>query len=177
MSDGTPTKLRVWHAARDAYHCAFRMIRLLTANSSSAIELEWLRILDMYLLFPPLLHRSSMAQDIKARFREITVSNPEDVFGRIPSAASVYQDLRIYQNAAISYLAAKDILDKDPLRKGIANFRIGNVPQDIQESVNFRNGQQQDLVSFLVQELIKVPLAGGESIYRRAGLPARHLVS
>jgi hypothetical protein len=52
------TSFRVWHPSRDAYHCAFRFMRLLVANEAP-LEVERLRILDIFLLYPALLHRTS----------------------------------------------------------------------------------------------------------------------
>ena len=177
MSDGTPTKIRIWHASRDAYHCAFRLMRLLDAAPTRSIELERLRILDMYLLFPTLLHRVSMTQELKARFRGLQLPKPDEIFSRLPSAASAYQELRVYQNAAASYLAAKDVLRKEALKKGIAEIQDKNLPAAIAAGVRTRNAEQADLVRFLVADFVQLPLSGSENIYRRAALPARHLVS
>jgi ABC-three component (ABC-3C) system Middle Component 5 len=170
-------KIRIWHASRDAYHCAFRMIRLLSAATELTLELERLRILDMYLLFPPLLHRTSMTQELKAKFRELHIPTPEEIFERLPSIASVYQELRVFQNAAASYLAAKNILRRESLQKGIAEFVNENLPSDIRSGADLRNSAQESLVKFLVNDFSKIPLTGTESIYRRAGLPARQILS
>ena len=177
MSDGTLTKIRIWHASRDAYHCAFRLTRLLLAVTSRSIELERLRMLDMYLLFPSLLHRMSMPQELKARFRSINIPNPDEIFGRLPSAAFLCQELRVYQNTAASYLAAKDVLRRDSLKKGIAELQYNNLPSSIESAACSRNTAQIELVHFLVFDFIQLPLSGRESVYRRAGLPARHLIS
>jgi hypothetical protein len=153
------------------------MIRLLSFASAPSTEFERLRIFDMYLLFPPLLHRTSMPQAMKAHFRQLDVPTPDSIFTRLPSVASAFQELRLYQNAAANYLAAKDILQKDGLRKGVAIFNPANLPEDIQTSVRDRNGDVIPLLHFLIEQIGRIPLAGSESIYRRAGLPARHLVS
>ena len=118
MSDGTPAKIRIWHAARDAYHCAFRVMRLLHAAGGGAIEFERLRIFDLYLLFPSLLHRMSMPQDMKAQFRALQIANPDEIFVRLPSTASAFQELRIYQTSAANYLAAKELLQREISAKG-----------------------------------------------------------
>jgi hypothetical protein len=151
-------------------------MRLLSAVPR-ALELERLRILDLYLLFPPLLHRASMPQAMKAKFRAIGILQPDEVFGRLPSTASAYQELRLYQTVAASYLAAKEILRNDLLHKGIALFDSRNVPEDLQAELKQRNAEQMTLVRFLLDEISQIPLTGNESIYRRAGLPSRHLVS
>jgi len=80
---------RVWYASRDPYHCIFRMIRVMTAKGEP-ILLEQLRILDMFLMFPALLHRVSLPSDIKERFRQLRVPAPADFFVRLPGTASVW---------------------------------------------------------------------------------------
>ena len=131
----------------------------------------------MYLLFPTLLHRTSMTQELKTQFRALHIPSPDQIFGRLPSIASVYQELRFYQNAAASYLAAKDVLRKQSLQKGLVEFHRDGLPAEIKSGVQARNTEQAELIGFLINDFSKIPLSGAESIYKRAGLPARHLLS
>lgn len=177
MSDGTPTKIRVWHAARDAYHCAFRMLRLLMAAPNGRMEYERARVLDMFLLAPPLLHRISMPMDVKENFRGLGVPKPEDVFGRLPSVAAMFQELRVYQATAASHLVARDIFLSSLLRTGRVEFNEHALPEQLSVELQRRNDEQKKLVSFLVTQIGQIPLTGSDNIYKRAGLPGRHLLS
>jgi hypothetical protein len=177
MSDGTPTKIRVWHAARDAYHCAFRMLRLLMAAPNAGMEFERVRVLDMFLLAPPLLHRISMPMDIKESFRQLDIPKPDDVFGRLPSVAAMFQELRVYQATAASHLVARDIFRNTLLRTGHVEFNEFALPEELSAELQRRNDEQKDLISFLVTQIARIPLAGSDNIYKRAGLPGRHLLS
>jgi hypothetical protein len=178
MSDGTPTKIRIWHAARDAYHCAFRLLRLLVATPTVPVEFERLRILDLFLLAPSQLHRISMPMEMKSRFRELEIPSDEESFARLPSVAAMFQELRIYQGTAAGYLLAKDIFRGSFLRTGLVEFNSANIPDVLIREINLRNSTENALLQFLVRDLGSIPLSGGgDTIYRRAGLPGRHLLS
>lgn len=166
------SEIRIWHASRDAYHCAFRILRLLVA-AADKIELERLRILDMYLLFPALLHRASMPRSVKNAFGTIDVEKPDEKFIRLPSSASVFQDLRLYQNSAVGQLAARNLLDPGALKKGAAVLTPDSMPLDLLARVQSKNAADQSLISFLLGPFATQPLRGTESIYKRSGLPTR----
>lgn len=167
------SKIRIWHASRDPYHCAFRMLRLLSAADGDRMELERLRILDLYLLYPPLLHAASMPQEVRASFRALEVPRPEETFIRLPSAAAISQDLRLYQNAALSHLAARRMLKTGTLREGVAELDRTQVPKDISSRAESKNRSDGGFVAFLTRDFARIPLTGRENVYRRASLPAR----
>jgi len=177
MSDGTQNKIRIWHAGRDAYHCAFRMMRLLHARRAEPTEFERLRILDAFLLAPSLLHQISMSRELKSQFKELGVPHPDEIFEKLPSVAAVYQDLRFYQSTAASYLAARGILDGPQLRTGIANLVPEGLPDEIATKIEAKYSHDSKLVRFIATQLAKVPLQGADNIYRRAGLPGGHALS
>lgn len=166
------TDHRVWHASRDAYHCAFRMIRLLLEDGRS-MDLEKLRVLDMFLLYPPLLHRASMPSDIKKAFRELKIPRPENVFLQLPSAAAIFQDLRLYQNSAVAQLTARALISVTDLKQGLLSLTIDALPDDLIARARQRNASDGGVSNFLVSAYSKQPLRGAASIYRKAGLPAR----
>jgi len=168
--------LRIWHASRDPYHCAFRYLRLLLAETGS-IEIERLRILDMFLLYPSLLHRTSMPKDVKDSFRKLGIEKPEDIFMRLPSPASVFQDLRVYQNSAIAHLAARGLITAENLKRGAAKISQVNIPATLLGKAMAKNQDDGGLTAFLVGQFSTIPLRGSDSIYRKAGLPTRAIAA
>jgi hypothetical protein len=168
--------LRVWHASRDPYHCAFRVLRLLVAKNN-AVELERVRILDMFLLYPSLLHRSSMPQPVKTLFRELDIPKPEKIFIRLPSPSSVFQDLRIYQNSAIAQLVARGIVTSSGLQQGLLARSIGDLPEALNKQIIQKNLEDGGLTAFLTGPFSTIPLRGADSMYRKAGLPVRAIAA
>lgn len=165
-------RLRVWHASRDPYHCAFRMIRILVTHIEP-IPIERLRVLDMFLLYPPLLHRLSLPSAIKTRFRSLALDPPGKIFVRLPSTASIWQDLQLYQSAALTHLGGRAILDSQAIRErqGVLNHDL--LPLKLLERARSINEEQSALMYFLVGDLSSLPIAGKDNLFKRAGLPAR----
>lgn len=175
MSDGTHLRPRIWHSSRDAYHCAFRILRLLSAADAHKFHLERLRALDLLLLFPQLLHRMSMTRGIRLKFQEARVKTPNEIFVRLPSTTAVYDDLLLYQNAALGHLTARGILAPDCLRDQIAQLRIKSVPGELAQEIEKRNAQQASLIEFLVRTLAPIPVGGSDGLLRRLGLPGKQV--
>jgi hypothetical protein len=163
---------RVWYASRDPYHCIFRMIRLTTAKDEP-IPLEQLRILDMFLMFPVLLHRLSLPAEIKERFRQLKIPAPADVFVRLPGTASIWQDLQIYQSTALKRLTGLGLFRRDTLRNGYASLENEMVPIEIMSQAVAQNDAAGPLMRFLTNDIGSLPTAGRNGLVQRAGLPSR----
>lgn len=163
---------RVWYASRDPYHCIFRMIRLMTAKGEP-IPLEQLRVLDMFLMFPVLLHRLSLPAEIKERFRLLKVPAPASFFVRLPGTASVWQDLQIYQSTALKRLTGLGLLKRDALRDRYANLEAKMVPEEIMRQAILQNEANKALIRFLVDDACSLPMRGRDGLIKRAGLPSR----
>jgi hypothetical protein len=164
--------LRIWHASRDAYHCAFRFLRILVARGDD-MEFERLRILDMYLLFPSLLHRTAMQRNVRDEFKRLGIERPEHIFIRLPSNAAVFQELRLYQNSAAGQLAARGLIAPAALKKGVALVDRDTLPAVLQDRIAGKNGSEESFIRFLLGPFSSQPLRGRESFYRKAGLPTR----
>jgi hypothetical protein len=148
------------------------MVRLLDATGDG-MQIERLRILDMFLLYPSLLHRMSLPNELKRQVREIEAARPERSFVRLPSIASVWQDLRIYQSAALQHLAGRGLLRRELLLSRGAMLLGSAVPPEVLRSARHANEAQHDLVAFLVEGLFSLPDGGKGGLIQRARLPAR----
>ncbi|WP_348540200.1 ABC-three component system middle component 5 [Ruegeria sp. R8_2] len=166
------TDFRVWHPSRDPYHCIFRMVRILLAKSE-AIQVEKLRILDMFLLYPSLMHRLSLPSETKKKFRSLKIPTPSKEFVRLPGTASVWQELQIYQSTALKQLAGRGLLRRDSLRDHYAQLILDQLPAQILKRAKEDNQSDTKLVSFLVNDLADLPVSGPSGLVKRAGIPAR----
>jgi hypothetical protein len=163
---------RVWYAARDPYHCIFRLVRLLAAKQE-AMPLEQLRVLDMYLMYPSMLSRLPLPSDMKVRYRSLKSADRLEAFVRLPGTASVWQDLQIYQSAALKQLTGLGLLKRDALRDHYASLETKSIPEQIREKVELRNAADKALIKFLVHDIASLPITGKDNLFKRAGLPAR----
>lgn len=164
------TKIRIWHASRDPYHCAFRLIRLLLGCKDQSLAFDRLRLIDMFLLYPVLLHSVSMTRAVKNRFQTLDIPKESEVFIRLPGPAVLAQDLSLYQTAAASQLAAREILNTERLRAGTAALNIHAVPGDIRARVEVKEKEEPGLCGFLTSDLMSIPLTGRDGLYRRTGV-------
>ena len=169
---GTMTELRIWHSSRDPYHCVFRMLRLLSATQDG-LSVERLRILDMYLLYPPLLHRLSLPSDVKMKFRELKIENPKTTFMKLPSNASVWQDLQVYQSASLKQLIGRGLLDQSAFQNKVARLLVDHLPTELAERVGVENAKDSKLISLLVDGMSVLSMSGPAGLIRRSGIPAR----
>jgi hypothetical protein len=163
---------RVWYASRDPYHCIFRMIRLLEAKGGP-IPLEQLRILDMFLMFPSLLHRLTLTSALRGRLRSLQIEPPTKTFVRLPGTASVWQDLQIYQLTALKRLAGLGVLKREDLRDHNASLDHSQAPAELLQHAISQNEAAEPLMRFLVEDLGALPMSGSQGLIRRAGLPSR----
>ena len=131
----------------------------------------------MFLLYPPLLHRSSMPMDVKAAFRELKIPKPEQIFMRLPSTAAVFQDLRLYQNSALAQFLARGLTAPEDIQQGLLAIRFEDLPNALRARAGDRNEEDNGLTEFLIGPYSTLPLRGINSIYRKAGLPSRAIAS
>ena len=148
------------------------MLRLLTATQAG-LSLERLRILDMYLLYPPLLHRLSLPTAIKEKFRELKIENPKTTFMKLPSNASIWQNLQVYQSASLKQLVGRGLLDQSAFQNKVARLLRDNLPTELAERVGVENAEDSKLISLLVEEMSVLSMTGSGGLIRRSGIPAR----
>jgi hypothetical protein len=166
------TELRIWYAARDPYHCAFRMIRILS-RKGNALLVDQLRLLDMLLMYPSLSHRMKLPSQVRDHLRALHLPATKELFVHLPGTAAIWQDLQLYQSAALKQLAGRGLLKPEALRDRYAALDLTQVPEKILLRVASENEAQAQFMNFLVDDLAALPASGTDNIFKRAGLPAR----
>ena len=166
------SELRVWYAARDPYHCAFRMIRLLTRNGDG-LPVDQLRVLDMLLMYPTLSLRMKLPAEVRKNLLALRLPSAKSLFISLPGTASIWQDLQLYQSAALKQLAGRNLLKRDALRDRYATLEIGQLPPSLRERVQRENTAQAAIMTFLIDDIATLPASGPDNIFKRAGVPAR----
>ena len=169
MTDVLP--IRIWHPMYDPYHCGFRMLRLLSVQP--ALDIEVLFILDFYLLFPFLLHKASMPETVRAKFRELRVEKYQDQFLQVPSPQSLYRDLSVIQKTSLVGLAARGLIDPTAYQKGVAELNAESVPSKLSGRIASVNQADAALVNFLVNQFAPLGLLGPRGLRNLTGLVRR----
>jgi hypothetical protein len=168
-----PGNLRLWHPSFDAYHCSFRLLRLLVFQKDHSLIVEKLCILDFYVLYPFLLHRASMPDEVRRAFRSLQVSKPSDQFVQIPSEKSLYRELAVFQKAAATNLVAKGLISREPYLSGIASLVLGSIPPKLLADVEGVNSEESEFMDFLVNQFGALDLIGPRGLRSLTGLVRR----
>ena len=166
------TELRIWYAARDPYHCAFRMIRLLTWKGDGLL-VDQLRLLDMLLMYPSLSLRMKLPSTVRDNLRALRLPPVKELFISLPGTASIWQDLQLYQSTALKQLAGRSLLKRDALRDRYAALDQRQLPSPLLNRANAENAAQAALMTFLISDIATIPVAGPDNIFKRAGVLAR----
>ncbi|KJC48180.1 ABC-three component system middle component 5 [Bradyrhizobium sp. LTSP857] len=171
MTSANP--LRLWHPSFDAYHCTFRLLRILTFQKDHALLIEKLWILDFYLLYPALLHKASMPSEVRRTFRSLEIQRLTDEFVQLPSGKSLYRDLAIFQRAAGTNLVAKDLFAREQYLSGLARLKMDAIPRPLLADLTELNLNEARFMDFLVNELGGLDLAGARGLRALTGLVRR----
>lgn len=166
------TELRVWYPARDLYHCAFRIIRIL-CRRAEALPIDQLRLLDMLLMYPTLALRMKLPSEVRERARALRLPSEKSMFVQLPGTASIWQDLQLYQSAAVNQLAGRGLLTREALRDRQAVLDADHVPQAILDRARTLNETEADFMNFLIDDIAGLPTSGSDSVFKRAAIPAR----
>lgn len=168
-----PSNLRLWHPSFDAYHCSFRFLRLLVFKKDHTLIIEKLCILDFYVLYPFLLHRASMPNEVRRAFRSLQVPKPSDQFVQLPSEKSLYRELTILQKAAATNLVAKGLISREPYLSGIAALVPDSIPAKLLAEIRKANSEESLFMDFLVNQFGALDLIGLRGLRSLTGLVRR----
>lgn len=144
------SEIRTWLPAHDPYHGAFRMLQISSLCEEESIPLEKLYILDFYLAFPALLHKSTMPQKVRSFFNELKIAKPEKEFLSLPNPTSLFRDMAIIQAQAVKLLVGKEILDRERFLKHQVALLDNNIPKELQKKVAEKNSKKAGIVEFIV---------------------------
>lgn len=158
----------IYHPIYDVYHGIFRILRLLEVISAKSIEIDRLRILDFYLLFPSLLSKMKFPQSAR-KFRGM-VQGMSGPYESIEDPYKVFIQLEQFQREALGCLVACGLLDSDALKKGIATRTPKALPLDLEDAIKMVNESEHDLIGLLTGPLFDLEFYGNHGLKARTGL-------
>ncbi len=156
-----------YHPAFDLYNAMFRMLRLLRQLGDRSIEVERLRILDFYLLFPSLLRDIQMP--ISARKFRSRIGNEPNSYEVLPDPKRLFDRLDSYQMAAVQCLAAYSFVDPEELKQGRVKRTSRALPPELETRIEQRN-ESDFIVELLTGPLVDVDLYGKSGLKQRTDL-------
>jgi hypothetical protein len=148
-------------------------LRLLVFQKAHALTVEKMCILDFYVLYPFLLHKASMPNEVRRVFRSLVISKPSDQFVQLPSEKSLYRDLTIFQKAAATNLVAKGLLSRESYLSGIAALVPDSIPAMLRADLDEVNSEESGFMEFLVNQFGALDLTGPRGLRALTGLVRR----
>ena len=159
----------VYHPIYDSYHCIFRILCILHDIQQVDIEVDLIRILDFYVLFPSRLKNIKLPQayiSYKKIFKQIP-----DPYENLPIDIKLLDSLKEIQNIAIKTLAAQNIIDKQTyLEKNKIIFFHKNISQNISSIILNSKIRQQDWSSVLIENISLIKFYGSNGLKDRTSL-------
>lgn len=163
-------KPRIWYPQLDIYDTIRRISLLLYSWESPYPILERLYIADFFLANPPLIHKTTMPNDIRTAFRSLSIPRPEKTFLSYPAAPLLFHKMEPIQKKAFQALAGRGIVDPEKARHGIAELSTkGNkfVKTEYHESLS---SAEYDTALFLASQFAIIGKEGVSELRRRTGL-------
>jgi hypothetical protein len=158
----------LYHPFFDAYHCTFRLLRLLETVGRVEVETPRLRVWDFYLLFPAALQDAQLPRGSTSL--RSAVQKTESRYEVLPDARRAFTRLEPIQNAALAHLAATKLINADSLKSGKVVRTEQPVPDDMTKLIHEKNAQTDEVLKFLVTRFLEVPMFGKGGIRKRTDL-------
>jgi hypothetical protein len=156
----------IYHPAHDAYHAIFRA--LLIVETLQTLELEKLRLLDFYLLFPAELKQVRLPREhasAKKKAEQLFNIYHGPVNGR-----QTFRDLEPIQLAAIRALAASNLIDHQELEFGHAKRTLTPIPPSLIAPLNLSRERSDVMTDYVLKKFAELPLTGVGGLKERTKL-------
>ena len=158
----------IYHPAFDPYHAIFRFLLLLGELPEAPYEIERIRILDFYLVFPTALKHVIFPQKAVRYRRKIgqkanqydTVQDPQRVFAR----------LEPYQMAAFKFMTATELIDGSKFASAKIERTTLELPEQLTKELSKFKANNKDLVELLAESFSDISLYGPKGLKYRTHL-------
>jgi hypothetical protein len=156
----------IYHPAYDAYHAIFRALLILDALRS--LEVEKLRLLDFYLVFPAELRHVRLPRT--HRVDKLRAEKLLNVYRGPVNGMQAFRDMEPIQLAAIRALAASTLIDPAQLEKGHVIRTQVPVPADLTDPIRAARSMEQMMSDYVLGKLAEIPLRGTDGLKERTRL-------
>jgi|SRR5665213_151204 len=158
----------IYNPAFDIQHAIFRVLRLLTAAPKENFEVDRIRVLDFFLLFPEQLEALRFPSAIrKQRSLFVAGYNP---YRSLENPRRIFFEIEPFQISALHCLAAYDLIDNERFKAGFVARTQKPIPTTLAEAIVKRNGESKILVDLLSVEFAKLPFFGEGGLKERSNL-------
>lgn len=158
----------LYHPAFDIYHCCFRFLRLLKSLPLVPHEVDMLRILDLYLLFPTLLKQVRFPKTA-LKYKK-NISDLESPYENIENPYKLLIQLDPLQKSALRHLASCNIISPEHFLKGKVIRTEVPIPDKLAQKIDGADKKDPNLISLLTGPFFDEEFYGDKGLKARTGL-------
>lgn len=160
-----------YQPALDRYHTVFRLLALVGDLAACLpVDLDKLRILDFYLIFPFRLETFRFKQPQVSLKKVGKTYRSMQPYGGIPDDASLFLRMAPVQALAIDTLAAHALIDFDAYKQGVIVAGEGETPEPLSQNIATFVADNAPLFEVIRILACDYPLLGDDGLKRRSGL-------
>jgi hypothetical protein len=157
----------IYHPAFDIYHGVFRLLRILSVSPKQRFEIERLRILDFYVLFPNELLKFTFPAKLKSKRKQFQKDNPYQI---INDPKRIFFRLEAYQICAIKCLVARQFVESDLFLEGKISRTDKPLPDGLNAAIEKANNASPALIEMMNDSLLRIDLYGKSGLKGRSDL-------
>ena len=158
----------LYHPAFDINHCVFRILRLLTKLPFDDYEIDRIRILDFYLLFPQEISKMKFPREMLAAKR--LIADYEKRYEEFNDPRRIFHQLESFQTIALKCLASYNLIDAEHLLQCKVRRTIMPIPKALQETIEKANLSDARIIDLLTHEFNSLDLCGDNGLKARTAL-------
>ena len=157
----------IYHPAFDIYHGVFRLLRILSISPKQKFEIERLRILDFYVLFPNELLKFTFPAALRSKKKQFQKDNP---YQNINDPKRIFFRLEPYQISAIKCLVARQFVESELFLEGKICRTDNPLPDGLNTAIEKANKACPALIEMMNDSLLKIDLYGKSGLKGRSDL-------
>jgi hypothetical protein len=154
----------IYHQALDPYHCVFRL--LLITQTLQNLEIEKLRILDFYLLYPALVANIRLRKDLQ--YGKNISKSLKNIYHDPAVDKSAFTSLHNFQKIAINCLVSAGYVDSEVIKSGYILRTDKKISIEMYSAIQVQN--KIPINNFIIEKLASLPLLGKDGLKDRTGL-------
>jgi hypothetical protein len=158
----------IYHQRNDVFHCAFRLLSILSIIEQNDIEFSRLKMIDFYIVFPHLISSISFPHVAGVKKIKNEVQTFPVPYEMLPSRRMLFSEMGDFQLQAIDILKAKAILAIN--REGIISKSEKFDSEEIQNLVKENSITSRDFYKSFIKVLMDCSLYGETGLKKRTGL-------
>lgn len=158
----------IYHQRNDIFHCMFRMLSILKLIEDKSIEIDRIKIIDFYFVFPHLIKNTPLPRIKGSSFVKKEAGKLDIPYENLPSNKILFSEMGDFQLQALDILRAKRIVDFVDSGWLCASDEFSS--DSIQLLVQENRFTSKDFYSEIVSVLSQCKLHGPNGLKSKTGL-------